>query len=266
MSPDSSPLLGVDDAPAAQTVNPDGKADLLLICDHARRDVPKALGDLGVPRAEWDRHIAFDIGAEAVARILSARFDAPLVHSGYSRLVVDCNRRPDDRTCMPEVSDGTPIPGNLGLPDDARAKRLAALHAPYHAAVAAAIARYRNAGRVPIVLSMHSCTPVFKGFERPWHIGVLWKSDPRLPVPLMKACAAQAGVTVGDNQPYDARDGHGYTMCTHCELAGIPHALIELRQDLIDTPSGVAKWAAIFGDALAQALKAPDLDRLRVYA
>ena len=265
MTDDLPPLLAPDEAPAAATVNPGGSADLLLICDHASRAVPRALGDLGVPRAEWDRHIAFDIGAEAVARALSARFDAPLVVSGYSRLVVDCNRRPDDPTAMPEISDGTPIPGNLGLDPARRLRRLRDLHAPYHAAVAAAIARYRAAGRVPRVVSMHSCTPVFKGFERPWHVGVLWKSDPRLPTPLMAALSAIPGVRVGDNQPYDARDGHGYTMRTHCETAGIPHALIELRQDLIDTRAGIEKWAATFGDALARALAAPGLDRLEVH-
>jgi predicted N-formylglutamate amidohydrolase len=258
-------LLAPDEAPAASILNPGGKADLLLICDHASRAVPRALGDLGVPRAEWDRHIAFDIGAEPVARALADRFDAPLVVSGYSRLVVDCNRRPDDPTCMPEISDGTRVPGNEGLPAVERARRLRDIHAPYHAAVAASIAGYRAAGRVPVVVAMHSCTPVFKGFERPWHVGVLWKSDPRLPVPLMKALAQAPGVTVGDNQPYDARDGHGYTMRTHCELAGIPHALIEIRQDLIDTRGGVAKWARIFGDALTRALEAPGLDRLEVH-
>jgi predicted N-formylglutamate amidohydrolase len=265
MESDLPPLLGPEEAPAAQILNADGKADLLLICDHASRAVPKMLGDLGVPRNEWDRHIAFDIGAEASARVLSERFDAPLVVSGYSRLVVDCNRRPEDPTAMPEVSDGTKVPGNAGLPPAERARRLRDLHAPYHTAVAAAIAKYRGAGRVPRVVAMHSCTPVFKGFERPWHVGVLWKSDPRLPVPLMKALAAMPGVNVGDNQPYDARDGHGYTMRTHCELAGIPHALIELRQDLVDTRAGVAEWAGIFGDALAVALTAPGLDRLEVH-
>ncbi|MCM0019583.1 MAG: N-formylglutamate amidohydrolase [Tagaea sp.] len=258
-------LLAPEEAPAARILNPEGKADLLLICDHASRAVPKTLGDLGVPRAEWDRHIAFDIGAEPAARVLSERFDAPLVVSGYSRLVVDCNRRPEDPTAMPEIADGTPIPGNRDLPPAERARRLRDLHAPYHAAVAQAIAKYRTAGRVPIVVAMHSCTPVFKGFERPWHVGILWKSDPRLPVPLMKALADQPGVNVGDNQPYDARDGHGYTMRTHCEMAGIPHALIELRQDLVDTRAGVAEWAGIFGDALEVALRAPGLDRLEVY-
>lgn len=265
MESDLPPLLGPDEPPAARILNQNGKADLLLICDHASRAVPKALGDLGVPRAEWDRHIAFDIGAEASACRLSERFDAPLVASGYSRLVVDCNRRPEDPAAMPEISDGTPIPGNLGLAPAERARRLRDLHAPYHVAVAAAIAKYRAAGRVPRVVAIHSCTPVFKGFERPWHVGVLWKSDPRLPVPLMKALAETPGVNVGDNQPYDARDGHGYTMRTHCELAGIPHALIELRQDLVDTRAGIAKWAKIFGEALEIALKAPGLDRLEVH-
>lgn len=265
MDSDLPPLLGAGEAPAARTFNPDGKGDLLLVCDHASRAVPKALGDLGVPRAEWDRHIAFDIGAENVARLLSERFDAPLVVSGYSRLVVDCNRRPEDPTAMPEIADGTTVPGNLALAPAERARRLRDLHAPYHAAVAAAIARYRDAGRVPRVVAMHSCTPVFKGFERPWHVGVLWKSDPRLPVPLMKALGDMPGLSVGDNQPYDARDGHGYTMRAHCERVGIPHALIELRQDLIDTRAGAAKWAATFGDALAVALRAPGLDRLEVH-
>ncbi|MBL8831585.1 MAG: N-formylglutamate amidohydrolase, partial [Rhodospirillales bacterium] len=93
----------------------------------------------------------------------------------------------------------------------------------------------------------------------------LWKSDPRLPVPLMARLAAQDGVTVGDNQPYDARDGHGYTMRAHCELSGLPHALIEIRQDLIDTRAGCDRWAAIFGDALAPLVDLPEMAAAKVY-
>ena len=145
------------------------------------------------------------------------------------------------------------------------ARRIAALHVPYHDAIRRTLAALRAKDIVPVVVSMHSCTPVFKGYERPWHVGVLWKSDPRLPKPLMEGLAAAPGFNVGDNQPYDARDGHGFTMREHCERAGYAHALIEIRQDLIDTRAGCDTWAAIFGDALAPLVGRPEMARVEVH-
>jgi predicted N-formylglutamate amidohydrolase len=258
-------LLAPDDAPPVLTIPATGDTPLVVICDHAGRAVPRSLGDLGVPRAEWDRHIAWDIGALEVSKRLAARFGCAVVASVYSRLVIDCNRRLDDPGLCPEVSDGTSVPGNFALDAVQRRARIEALHAPYHAAVRETLARMSARGRVPVVVSMHSCTPVFKGFERPWHVGILWKSDPRLPVPLMANLRAQEGTVVGDNQPYDARDGHGYTMRAHCEEAGLPHALIEIRQDLIDTRAGCDKWAALFGDALAPLIDRPELAQAKVH-
>ncbi|MBI3505221.1 MAG: N-formylglutamate amidohydrolase [Proteobacteria bacterium] len=258
-------LLGPEDAPPVTTIPATGGTPLVVICDHAGRAVPRVLGDLGVPRAEWDRHIAWDIGALEVSRRLAARFGCAVVASVYSRLVIDCNRRLDDPGLCPEVSDGTPVPGNFALEPAKRAERVASLHAPYHAAVRATLERVTARGRTPVVVSMHSCTPVFKGFERPWHVGILWKSDPRLPLPLMESLRSLGGISVGDNQPYDARDGHGYTMRAHCEEAGVPHALIEIRQDLIDTRAGCDKWAALFGDALAPLIDSPDLAHAKVH-
>ncbi len=259
------PLLAPDEEPSFSVVAATSATPLVLLCDHAMRNVPRALADMGVPRAEWDRHIAWDIGALEVARHLAQRFGATLVHSRYSRLVLDCNRRLDDPGLCPEISDGTSVPANFGLSMRARASRIAALHAPYHDAVRGALAALRDRGTTPVVVSMHSCTPVFKGFERPWHVGVLWRSDPRLPAPLMANLAKVPGVVVGDNQPYDARDGHGFTMREHCETTGLPHALIEIRQDLIDTHAGAAKWAAIFGDALEPVLGNEDLRHAKVH-
>lgn len=262
---DSRPLLSPGD-PAPFTEIPAARQTaLVIVCDHAGRAVPRALGDMGVPPAEWERHIAWDIGALEVSRHLAARFGCALVASVYSRLVLDCNRRPDDPGLCPEVSDGTPVPANMGLSAAERARRLAALHVPYHDAIRRTLAAVRAKGQVPVVVSMHSCTPVFKGHERPWHIGVLWKSDPRLPKPLMERLARAPGIEVGDNQPYDARDGHGFTMREHCERAGFPHALIEVRQDLIDTRAGCERWAAIFGDALAPLVDRPELARVEVH-
>lgn len=242
-------LLGPADPPPVEIVNDTAPASLLLVCDHAGRHVPRRLGRLGLDEAAFERHIAWDIGAAGVARRLAARFSAPLVLSVYSRLVVDTNRRPGDPTAIPEESDGTVVPGNRGLSDADRAQRFAAIHEPYHAAIDARIAGFRARGIVPVLLSIHSFTPTFKGFARPWQIGVLWNADGRLARPLMQRLAAQ-GVAVGDNQPYSGQDRHGHTMPRHAEDTGLPHALIEIRQNLIDTAAGVEEWATKLAEAL----------------
>ena len=257
-------LLGPEDPPPIEIVPGAAGAELLFVCDHAARRVPRALADLGLAPPEFDRHIAWDVGAADVARRLASRFAAPLVLSGYSRLVADCNRLPADPGFAPAVADGTPVPGNRDLTPAGREFRARALHAPYHAAIADALASMRAAGVVPAVISVHSCTPVFAGRARPWHVGVLWNRDGRIPSPLIAALAARGEFCVGDNQPYDARDGHGFTMPEHCERAGFPHALLEIRQDLIDTGEGAARWASILESALRPILADPALRRIEV--
>jgi predicted N-formylglutamate amidohydrolase len=254
-------LLEPGDPPPVEIFNEGGTAPTLLVCDHAGRHVPLRLGSLGVDTAAFERHIAWDIGAAEVARRLAIRLDAPLVQSVYSRLVVDVNRRPDDPTAMPADSDGTPVPANVGLSAAARAARIAALFEPYHRAIATRLEAMRRR-TVPVVVSIHSFTPVFKGFERPWHIGVLWNRDARLARPLIARLAATEGVVVGDNQPYSGRDEHGYTLPRHVEGAGIPHVLLEIRQDLIDTRHGAEEWSEKLYGALAPLLADPNLRRI----
>jgi predicted N-formylglutamate amidohydrolase len=249
-----APLLGPADPPPFEIVNPDGAARVVLLADHAGRAVPQALGTLGLGPAELARHIAWDIGIGDVTRRLARRLDAPAVLAGYSRLVIDCNRRLGDPTSMPQESDGIAVPGNRGLGPAERARRAAALFAPYHEAVARVIEGRRRAGLVPAVVSMHSFTPVMKGFERPWHIGILWNRDPRLPVALMKRLAAEGDICVGDNEPYTGRDEHGHSIYVHGQNLGLPHVLIEVRQDLIDTHHGAAAWAERLGAILAEVL------------
>jgi predicted N-formylglutamate amidohydrolase len=242
-------LLAPDEKPAFELFNGEGRARVLFVCDHASAAVPRALGDLGLSPADFQRHIAIDIGAADVARRLAGALDAPLVLSGYSRLVIDCNRRLDHPTSIPEESDGTPVPANRSLSPADRGARAAACFEPYHAAIAGRLAA------ASALVSIHSFTPVFKGFVRPWQIGVLWNRDGRLAAPLMAQLGAIDGVTIGDNQPYSARDGHGYTMERHAERAGLPHVLIEIRQDLIDTQHGAAAWAERLRQALAPVLE-----------
>lgn len=243
-----SPLLAPDEPPPVTVLNDGGRAPILFLCDHASPRVPRALdraeaGGFGVSAADMQRHIAYDIGAAAVTRILSQKFDAPAVLSGYSRLVLDLNRALDDATSIPPVSDGTKVPANQHLSTAARAQRVEALYHPYHNRIVAMLEGMQARGIAPAVISVHSCTPVLAGFKRPWHIGVLWNEDGRVALPLMRALEAEGDLTVGDNQPYSGRDHDSHTIHRHAETRGLPHVLLEIRQDLIADDKGVAAWA-----------------------
>lgn len=215
---------------------------LMLLCDHARNALPPGYGTLGLCQAELTRHIAYDIGAEGVTRALAALLGVPAVISHYSRLLIDLNRGLDDPTLIMRLSDGAIIPGNRHLDEPERARRIDAYYRPYHGAIAAEIARAETAGLTPALLGIHSFTPIFKGHVRPWHASVLWERDPRLAKPLLAALEAEPGLVIGENEPY-AGVLEGDTLYQHGEVRGLPHALIEIRQDLIASPAGQAVWA-----------------------
>jgi len=267
-SPDTAtaerpPGLLAPDEPAPFWIhNPDGGAQLLLVCDHAANFIPRALDQLGLPEAALQRHIAYDIGIAPITRMMADAFDAPAVFSHFSRLIVDPNRQLDDPTLVPEISDDTPVPANRQLTSEALEARLQSFFWPYHKAVRGQFDRMQAAGKCPVLVSMHSFTPVMRGRERPWEVGVLWDDDARLPVPLMRALQAR-GWTVGDNEPYSGRDGHGYTQHVHGDRRGLANALIELRQDLIDTQRGREAWAEEMIAVFRELLQEPSLYRPR---
>jgi predicted N-formylglutamate amidohydrolase len=254
-------LLAAGDPPPFEIVNPEGKARLVLFSDHAGRAIPTCLGRLGLSQSELDRHIGWDIGVGAMARRMASALDAPAIIGGYSRLVIDCNRRLDDPTSIAQESDRIPVPGNRGLATADRKARAASIFHPYHDAIERIIAAKRDEGHVPAIISLHSFTPRMNGFARPWHVGILWNRDPRLPVPLMARLLQESGIVVGDNEPYSGRDEHGYSMPFHAERPGLPHALFEVRQDLIGHEAGVVEWA----DRLVRVLRDVLADE-RVYA
>jgi predicted N-formylglutamate amidohydrolase len=212
--------------------------------------MPAALGTLGIAERYLTDHIAWDIGAAGITRRLQARFGADAVLAGYSRLVIDLNRRPGDVSVIPSISDGVLIPGNLGLTQATRDARGAALHSPYHQAIDDRVGRRSTNGRLPVFLGIHSFTPRFHGTSRPWHAGVLWDRDPRLAVPMLAALRAHGEFCIGDNEPYSGRHTADYSIDRHAEARGIAHAGIEIRQDLISDEAGQDRWAAILGDAL----------------
>jgi predicted N-formylglutamate amidohydrolase len=225
-----------------------GAGPLLFLCDHAGNRLPRGYGTLGLAPALFETHIAYDIGAAHVTRALAADFGAPAILGVFSRLLIDLNRGPDDPTLVMQLSDGSVIPGNRGIPAQELSRRITDFHAPYHRAIAAEIALLAS----PVLISLHSFTPAWKGVKRKWDIGILWDRDERLARPLM-ARLAEAGFTVGDNEPYSGAL-EGDTLNRHGTSSGLPHVLIEMRQDLVDNQDAARALSARLKPILAAAL------------
>ena len=236
-------MLGPGEPSPVRRLNPNGTSDFLLTADHAGRRIPQALGDLGLPPRELRRHIAWDIGIAGVTRRLAERLDAAAVLQRYSRLVVDCNRPPEAPSAFPEVSETTLVPGNADLSAEQKERRRQAIFSPYHAAIAAMLARRRVTGRRTVYVAMHSFTPVFKGVEREMHCAVLYNRDPRLSLAMAALLRAEGELTVGENEPYRLSDETDYGVPVHAGRGGLDYVEIEIRQDLIDAPAGQAAWA-----------------------
>lgn len=233
---------------------PDAPSDLLFLCDHATNFVPEFVRDLGLSAQDMARHIAFDPGAEAVALLMAAQFEAATVASRFSRLVIDPNRGADDPTLVMQLYDGTIISGNAGLTANEIAERRTRLYDPYHAAIRSQIDRIMARGQTPKLISLHSFTPKLRGKPaRPWQIGVLYAHDTRLAHPLLASLRDDADLTIGDNEPYngalkgDCMDQHGLSR-------GIAHVLIEVRNDLIATAKDQSYWADRLTTHLGRAL------------
>lgn len=248
-------LLARDEPLPYRIENADGGAPLVFTCDHASHAIPKCLGNLGLGPRDLRRHIGWDIGAAEVTLRLATRFDSPAVLSGYSRLVIDCNRAPESESSIVETSDGTAVPGNIGIGSADASRRREELFRPYHEAISGVLEGFRRTGATPVYVAVHSFTAKIEGGPpRPWHYGVLWDEDPRIAVPLIEALRNNGGIYVGDNQPYSGRDHFDFSQEFHASSKGLPSALVEIREDLIRHESGVAKYADMLGDALECAL------------
>ncbi|MCF6272052.1 MAG: N-formylglutamate amidohydrolase [Rhodobacteraceae bacterium] len=237
---------------AYEALNNGASSRVLILCDHASNHVPADVngGDLGISKADMNRHIAYDIGARGTALALAKALKAPMLASRFSRLVIDPNRGEDDPTILMKIYDHTIIKGNRHADAKEKQRRIESYHRPYHAAIKAALAKTITRGEVPVIISIHSYTPQLNGRpKRPWHIGVLWGKDGRMALPLIEKLAENPDITVGDNEPYSG-ELHGDTMYFHATRKSYPHVLIELRHDLIDTPEGEQKWAAILARPL----------------
>jgi predicted N-formylglutamate amidohydrolase len=250
-------VIDTDDPAPFVVLEEHGATPALIVCDHASRAIPRALGRLGLPELQTWQHIAWDIGAGELSRGLAHALGAPAVLAGYSRLVVDCNRSPDDADWCRVESDGWAIPGNRGLDTDQRRVRLGCFFDPYHGAIEAMLRGFRSRGTVPMLIAVHSFAPRLGGAaaNRPWHCGVLWDRDEANARRLLDCLRAEPGLVVGDNEPYSGKHPANYTIDHHAKANGLPHVCIEVRQDLLESPAGIERWvrllARVVGDMLA---------------
>jgi predicted N-formylglutamate amidohydrolase len=245
-------LLAADEPPPLILERPEGTANFVIAVDHAGWMIPRRLDDLGLPQSELRRHIAWDIGALAVARQVSILLDAPLVAQRYSRLVIDCNRDPQVASSIATVSEFVEIPGNRDLGEADIAARRAEIFDPYHAAIGALLDARATAGRKTILVAQHSMTNVYKAVRREMHAAILYNRDRRFAGLLLERLRRERDLIVADNQPYFVSDETDYTVPRHGEERGLPHVEIEIRQDLVSDPAGQTEWAQRLAAALRE--------------
>ena len=255
LEPSEEKLLAPDEPPAFTEVRAHGGSDFVIIVDHASARIPRSLQDLGVPAAELQRHIAWDIGALAVALQVSAALDAPLLAQNYSRLVIDCNRDPNVASSIPTISEYTQIPGNMGLTEAHKAARRSEIFEPYHERIRALLDARAAAGRRTILIAQHSMTHRFKDSQRRMHAAVLYNRDRRFAGLVLDSLSRDPALVVADNQPYFLSDATDYSIPVHGERRGLPHVEIEIRQDLLLHPQGQREWADRITHALQDAVK-----------
>jgi len=243
-------LLAANEPEPYTIVNADSTVPVLLVCDHASRRIPAALGNLGLDPVVLRCHLALDIGAGTLTRRLASRLRLSAVLCGYSRLVVDCNRQLMDPGAYLEFGDGVVIQGNRNLHRADKEMRAAAIYWPYHRAVASQVERLSALGRPPVFVALHSFTPVLNGESRSWEMGVLWDTD-RLTAEIFLHDLRAAGFKVGDNEPYSGKAPQDFTVDHHAEANGLPHVGIEIRQDLISDDQGRDLIADVFERIIA---------------
>ncbi len=231
-------LAGEEDA--FILVNGGGTSPYVLVCEHASNLLPKSLGTLGLSAADLQRHIAWDLGAEGVARLLSKLLDAPLALQRYSRLAYDCNRPPEQPSAIPELSETTIIPGNKGLSAADKMARVEAFYRPFHAGLAHLLDQRACADKPTNLITIHSFTKTYKGKDRAVELGILFDRDSRIADKLIKGFPKTDARL---NEPYGPKDGVMHTINLHAAPRGIKSVMIEIRNDLIASEREQNYWA-----------------------
>jgi predicted N-formylglutamate amidohydrolase len=249
----SQRLLAADEPAAVFELRRGGGSPFVIAIDHASRRIPQRLKSLGLSPADLERHIAWDIGALGVAQGISAALDAPLVAQNYSRLVIDCNRRPGIATSIAAISESTEIPGNAALSAEEIEARRREIFEPYHEHLRALLDERAASGKATVLVAQHSMTEVFKGARREMHAAILYNRERRFARVMLEVLRREPGLVIAENRPYALSDATDYTVPHHGEARGLPCVEIEIRQDLIRDETGQAEWAQRISGALEAA-------------
>lgn len=246
------------------TLNPDARSGVIVLCEHASNHIPADYAQLGLAAEDLEKHIAWDIGAAAVTQKICELMGVSGVLASVSRLLIDCNREPDHPTLVPAQSDDILIPANRELPVSALEVRKRAFYYSFHEACDQLVDAHLAEGIVPIIIGMHSFTPVMDGEKRPWQIGFLWNKDPRLAQAMIGMIERETNLTVGDNLPYSGKELY-YTMQRHGADRGLPQTTIEIRQDLLADDKMVLEWSALLADILDECMQRTDIVAVKHY-
>jgi predicted N-formylglutamate amidohydrolase len=247
-------LLEVGEKPVVEIINPEGKAPLVLVCEHASNTIPDYFNGLGLSQKARQSHIAWDPGALPVALALSRAFDAPLVCARISRLVYDCNRPPSAPSAIPAKSEDAVIPGNANISQAEGRARIEQIYQPFNQTLEHTIARHLANGNKPALVTIHSFTPVFLGRQRLVELGILHSSDTTLADKMLSGAPQITELRVERNQPYGPADGVSHTLDIHGIANGLANVMIEIRNDLLTTPEAVESVAQTLQTMIEQAL------------
>ncbi|MEF3048265.1 N-formylglutamate amidohydrolase [Pseudotabrizicola sp. L79] len=232
--------------------NRDSRGRILLVCEHASHHIPPEWDGLGLTAAEQLAHIAWDPGALDLARGLARRLDACLVHAPVSRLVYDLNRAPDQAGAMPAQSEVFTVPGNAAISAEERARRTQAVYVPFHDDLHIEVARRMALGLAPVIVTIHSFTPVYFGAPRAVEFGIIHDADDRMARAIL--AHAPVGLKAELNAPYSAADGVTHTLRLQANPYRLANAMLEIRNDLIVTPAAAEAMADQLAPCLSAAL------------
>ncbi|WOO41205.1 N-formylglutamate amidohydrolase [Rubellicoccus peritrichatus] len=245
-------MTSLETSPVA-IINAEAVSDFVLICEHAGNLIPGHLDNLGLDKDELTRHIAWDIGAEGVARSMAELLQAPLIMQRYSRLVYDCNRPPSADDAMPARSELTDIPGNQNIITIDRDWRIRKIYQPFENTITSRIDTLLKAGRKPTIVTVHTFTPVYKGKQRTLDLGLLFNQDDQLAQAMLRQSSLLPDYDIRLNQPYGPKDGVMHTVMQHAEPHGLPYVMIEIRNDHVSTKEKQQRWAHMLNEMIQQA-------------
>lgn len=247
-------LLGEVDGAPVSIINAQGRGNVVLVCEHASRLLPRSLGTLGLAQEALNAHIAWDPGALAISKMLSVRLDSILIFQNFSRLAYDCNRPPHAVDAMPELSEIYEIPGNAGLTSQQRQQRVDEIYRPFQTALRTLVKDRQAAGSQTVLVTIHSFTPIYRGVAREVEIGILHDVDGRLADEMLIAGHRSDKFVVLRNQPYGPQDGVTHTLKEHGLANGLLNVMIEVRNDLITTEDGQRVMADFLARLIEQSL------------